>query len=49
MERDRVLWIAHDRNGDKADLADAAARGVKLDPTGARQIDLRPGVGRPAR
>src|ERR1700730_2118376 len=48
VERDRVVWIAHDCNGDKADLADAAARGVEIGPTGARQIDLRPGMGRPA-
>src|SRR6266480_1815296 len=48
VERGRVVWIADDRNGDKADLADAAARGVEIDPAGARQIDLRPGMGRPA-
>jgi hypothetical protein len=49
VERDRVVRIAHDCNGDKADVADAAARGVEIDPAGARQIDLRPGMGRPAR
>jgi hypothetical protein len=43
-----VVRIAHDRNGDKTDLADAAARGVEIDPAGAWQIDLRPGRGRPA-
>src|SRR5438094_10292722 len=48
VERDRVVWIADDRNGDKADLADAAARGVEIDPADARQINLRPGMGRPA-
>jgi hypothetical protein len=32
VERDRVARIAHDRNGDKADLADAAARGVEIGP-----------------
>ena len=39
--------IAHDRNGDKTDRAGASARGVEIDPTGAWQIDLRPGMGRP--
>jgi hypothetical protein len=48
VERDRVARIAHDRNGDKANLADAADRGVEIDPASARQIDLRPGMGRPA-
>jgi hypothetical protein len=45
MERDRVVRIADDRNGDKAALADVAARGVEIDPADARQIDLRPGMG----
>ena len=48
VERDRVVRIAHDRNGNKPDVADAAARGVEIDPTGAGQIDLRPGMGRAA-
>src|ERR1700719_1266220 len=48
VERNRVVRIAHDRNGDKADLADAASRWVEIDPAGARQIDLRPGMGRAA-
>src|SRR2546430_17308984 len=48
VERDRVVWIADDRNGDKADVADAAARGVEIDPADARQIELRPGMRRPA-
>jgi hypothetical protein len=48
VKGDRVVRIAHDRNGDKADLADAAGRGVEIGPAGARQIDLRPGMGRPA-
>ena len=30
--------IAHDRNGEKTDRAGAAARGVEIDPTDARQI-----------
>src|SRR3984893_15434205 len=47
VERDRVARIAHDRNGDKANLADAADRGVEIDPATARQIDWRPGMGRP--
>src|ERR1019366_851637 len=29
MERDRVVRIAHDRNGDKADFANAAACGIE--------------------
>ena len=48
VERDRVMRIAHDRNGDKADLADAASRWVEIDPAGAWQIDLCPGMGRAA-
>jgi hypothetical protein len=48
VERDRVMRIAHDRNGDKADLADAASRWLEIDPAGAWQIDLRPGMGRAA-
>jgi hypothetical protein len=40
------MRIAHDRNGDKADLADAASRWVEIDPADARQVDLRPGMGR---
>ena len=48
VERDRVARIAHDRNADKADVAGTPARGVEINPTGARQIDLRPGMGRPA-
>src|SRR6266436_9281173 len=48
VERDRVVWIADDRNGDKVDLADAAGCRIKIDPADARQINLRPGMGRPA-
>jgi hypothetical protein len=48
VERDRVVRIGHDCNGDKASFADATTRGVEIDPAGARQIDLRPGMGRPA-
>jgi len=32
VERDRVVRIAHDRNGNKPDVTDAAARGVEIDP-----------------
>jgi len=46
VERDRVTGIAHHRNGDKTDRADAGAGGVEIDPTDTRQIDLRPGMGR---
>ena len=44
MERECVARVAHDRNSNKADVADAAARGVEIDPPDARQIDLRPGM-----
>src|ERR1700693_2286564 len=47
VERGRMTRIAHDRNGEKAEPAGAAGRGVEIDPTGARQIDLRPAMGRP--
>ena len=46
VERDRVTGIAHDRNGDKTNRADAGAGGVEIDPTDARQVDLRPGMRR---
>ena len=36
VERGRMTRIAHDRNGDKTDRAGASARGVEIDPTGAR-------------
>src|SRR4030088_782967 len=36
VERYCVAVIAHDRNGDKANLADAADRGVEIDPASAR-------------
>ena len=32
----RVTGIAHDRNGDKTDRADAGASRVEIDPTDAR-------------
>ena len=48
VERGRVSQIAHDRNGDEADFTGAAAREVEIDPAGLGQIDLRPGMGRPA-
>ena len=41
VERDRMVRIAHDRNGDKADVADVAARGIEIDPADARQILFR--------
>jgi hypothetical protein len=48
VQRDRVVRIADDCDGDEPDLADTAARGIAIDPAGARHIDLRPGMGRPA-
>ena len=43
-----MTWIAHDCDRDKTKRADASTCGIEIDPTGAWQIDLRPGMGRPA-
>src|ERR1700722_5290806 len=49
VKRDHVAWIWRSRNGDQRDIDDAAAGWIKIHPAGAWQIDLRPGVSRPAR
>src|SRR5580658_2769650 len=46
VKRDRLARIGHNRNSDKANVADAAARGIEIDPAGARQVDLRPCMSR---
>src|SRR5260370_33569301 len=48
VERERVGWIRDDRNGDKADVTDAAAPAADIDPSDARQIALRPALRPPA-
>ena len=49
VKRDRVARIGHGRNGDQADVADAAAGWIEINPASAGQVDLRPRVSRPAR
>lgn len=49
VKRDRVARIGRGRNGDQADVADAAAGRIEIDPTSAGQVDLRPSVSRPVR
>ena len=44
MKRDRVARIGDNCYGDKVDLADAAACRIEINPSGARQINLRPGM-----
>ena len=44
VKRDRVARIGDNCNGDKADVADAAACRIEINPSGARQINLRPGM-----
>ena len=44
VERDRVARIGRGRNGDQANVADAAAGRIEIDPTSAGQIDLRPSM-----
>ena len=47
VKRDRMARIWDNRNGDKVDVADAAASRIEINPAGAWQIDLRPGMRRP--
>ena len=47
VKRDSVARIRDNRNGDKVDVADAAACRIEINPAGAWQIDLRPCMGRP--
>ena len=48
MQRDRLARIARHRDADEIAGADDAVGGIELDPAGARQIDLHPGMGRAA-
>src|SRR5450759_3842838 len=48
VQRDRLAWIARHRHPDEVAGADDAVGGIELDPAGARQVDLHPGVGRAA-
>src|SRR6516164_4017721 len=48
MQRDRLAWLSGDRDSDQvAGACDAVGR-IELDPAGARQIDLHPGMRRAA-
>ena len=47
MKRDRVARIRRNRNRDKPNVANAAVRGIEIDPTCSWQIDLRPRMSRP--
>ena len=49
MERKRITRIANDRNGNEIILADGAVCRIEIDPTGAWQINLRPGMSRAGR
>ena len=48
VKRDRVARIGDNCYGDKVDVADAAACRIEINPADAWQIDLRPGMRRPA-
>ena len=48
VQRDGLARIARHRDADEVAGADDAVGGIELDPAGARQIDLHPGVGRAA-
>src|SRR3954469_8312623 len=39
-----ALRITHDCDADQPEITDRAARRVEIDPAGARQIDLQPGM-----
>src|SRR4029077_9708101 len=43
-----LRWVARDRDANEILAADQSVRRVEFDPAGARQIDLAPGVRRPA-
>ena len=45
MQRYRLAWIAHHRDTDQVAVADDPAGRIEIDPAGARQIDLDPGMG----
>ena len=44
MQRYRLPWIAHHRDTHEVAVADDPACRIEIDPPGARQIDLYPGV-----
>ena len=44
VQRYRLAWIAHHRDPHEAAVADDPACRIEIDPAGARQIDLDPGV-----
>ena len=44
VKRDRMARIGRNRNRDKANVANGAACRIEINPTGAWQIDLRPGM-----
>ena len=48
VQRDRLARIARHRDADQVAGADDAVGRIELDPAGARQIDLHPGMGRAA-
>src|SRR6267143_4338993 len=48
MQRDRLARIARHRHANEVAGAADAVGGIELDPAGARQVDLNPGVGRAA-
>ena len=49
VQRQCVIRIGDDGDRHERALADAAAGRIEIDPADARQIDLRPGVGRAMR
>jgi hypothetical protein len=48
VERYCLARIAHDCDGNEVNRAGAAARRIEIEPSRARQINLCPGMGRPA-
>ena len=48
VQRDRLARIARHRHADEISRSDDAVGRIELDPAGARQIDLYPGMGEAA-
>ena len=48
VQGDGLARIARDRDANEVAVADDAVGRIELDPAGARQIDLHPGMGRAA-
>src|SRR5215470_10272822 len=48
MQRDRLARIARNSDADQVAAADDTVGRIELDPAGARQIDLHPGMRRAA-